>query len=332
MKRVLVTGADGFIGSHLVEGLLDRGYLVKGLAQYNSFGRLGWLEDIKSSNRDNLQIISGDIRDPFFVNDIVQECNAVLHLAALIAIPHSYISPSSYLETNVMGTLNVLNACKIRGDLKVVCTSSSEIYGSAQYVPIDELHPINAQSPYAASKIGADQLALSYIKSFDLPISIVRPFNTYGPRQSNRAVIPSIICQIVNGAKEIYLGDVTPTRDFSYVTDTVNGFIQMLEIEPSISEIINLGSDFEISIEKVVRLVSDIVGYSVRIKKDSQRLRPKNSEVNRLLADTEKAKKLLNWAPEFAGEEGFKRGLEKTVEWFQNPKNLEKYKTFEYIT
>jgi dTDP-glucose 4,6-dehydratase len=332
MKRVLVTGADGFIGSHLVEGLLDRGYLVKGLAQYNSFGRLGWLEDIKSSNRDNLQIISGDIRDPFFVNDIVQECNAVLHLAALIAIPHSYVSPSSYLETNVMGTLNVLNACKIRGDLKVVCTSSSEIYGSAQYVPIDELHPINAQSPYAASKIGADQLALSYIKSFDLPISIVRPFNTYGPRQSNRAVIPSIICQIVNGAKEIYLGDVTPTRDFSYVTDTVNGFIQMLEIEPSISEIINLGSDFEISIEKVVRLVSDIVGYSVRIKKDSQRLRPKNSEVNRLLADTEKAKKLLNWAPEFAGEEGFKRGLEKTVEWFQNPKNLEKYKTFEYIT
>ncbi len=332
MKRVLVTGADGFIGSHLVEGLLDRGYLVKGLAQYNSFGRLGWLEDIKSSNSDNLQIISGDIRDPFFVNDIVQECNAVLHLAALIAIPHSYVSPSSYLETNVMGTLNVLNACKIRGDLKVVCTSSSEIYGSAQYVPIDELHPINAQSPYAASKIGADQLALSYIKSFDLPISIVRPFNTYGPRQSNRAVIPSIICQIVNGAKEIYLGDVTPTRDFSYVTDTVNGFIQMLEIEPSISEIINLGSDFEISIEKVVRLVSDIVGYSVRIKKDSQRLRPKNSEVNRLLADTEKAKKLLNWAPEFAGEEGFKRGLEKTVEWFQNPKNLEKYKTFEYIT
>ena len=332
MKRVLVTGADGFIGSHLVEGLLDRGYLVKGLAQYNSFGRLGWLEDVKSSNGDNLQIISGDIRDPFFVNDIVQECNAVLHLAALIAIPHSYVSPSSYLETNVMGTLNVLNACKIRGDLKVVCTSSSEIYGSAQYVPIDELHPINAQSPYAASKIGADQLALSYIKSFDLPISIVRPFNTYGPRQSNRAVIPSIICQIVSGAKEIYLGDVTPTRDFSYVTDTVNGFIQMLEIESSISEIINLGSGFEISIEKVVHLVSDIVGSSVRIKKDSQRFRPKNSEVNRLLADTEKAKKLLNWAPNFSGPEGFKKGLVRTVEWFENPKNLEKYKAFEYTT
>lgn len=332
MNRVLVTGADGFIGSHLVEGLLDRGYLVRGLAQYNSFGRLGWLEDLNSPNSDNLEIISGDIRDPFFVHDIVQECYAVLHLAALISIPYSYVAPSSYLETNVMGTLNVLNACKIKGDLRLVCTSSSEIYGSAQYVPIDESHPISAQSPYAASKIGADQLALSFIKSFDLPISIARPFNTYGPRQSNRAVIPSIICQIVNGTEEIYLGDVTPTRDFSYVKDIVNGFIQILEIEPSISEIINLGSGFEISIEKVVHLVSNIVGSSVKIKKDPQRFRPKNSEVTRLFADTSKAKKLLNWSPEFAGEEGFERGLEKAVEWFKNPTNLEKYKTFEYMT
>ena len=332
MKRVLVTGADGFIGSHLVEGLLDRGYSVRALSHYNSFGWFGWLEDIESKYIENLEIISGDIRDPFFVNDLVQDCSAVLHLAALIAIPHSYKSVSAYLETNLMGTLNILNACKNKNSLRVICTSTSEIYGSAQYVPIDEEHPVNAQSPYAASKIAADQLAISFIHSFDLPISIARPFNTYGPRQSTRAVIPSIISQIVSGSKEIKLGDVTPTRDFSHVNDIVRGFILMLEIETPVPGIVNFGSGFEVSISEVVDLVSRITGNRVSVKVDRPRFRPKNSEVTRLLADNSKARKVLNWSPNYYGESGLNKGLTETIEWFKNPKNLEKYKPFEYIT
>ncbi len=332
MKRVLVTGADGFIGSHLVEGLLDSGYLVRALSQYNSFGWFGWLEDIESKYIENLEIIPGDIRDPFFVNDLVEDCFAVLHLAALIAIPHSYKSVSAYLETNLMGTLNILNACKNKNSLRLICTSTSEIYGSAQYVPIDEDHPVNAQSPYAASKIAADQLAMAFIHSFDLPISIARPFNTYGPRQSARAVIPSIISQILSGAKEIKLGDVTPTRDFSHVSDIVRGFILMLEVEPPLPGIVNFGSGFEISIAELVDLVSGITGNSVSVKLDQPRFRPRNSEVTRLLADNSKAKKVLNWSPKYYGESGLKKGLTETIEWFKNPKNLEKYKPFDYIT
>ena len=332
MRRVLVTGADGFIGSHLVEGLLDRGYSVRALSHYNSFGWFGWLEDIESKYIENLEIISGDIRDPFFVNDLVQDCSAVLHLAALIAIPHSYKSVSAYLETNLMGTLNILNACKNKNSLRVICTSTSEIYGSAQYVPIDEEHPVNAQSPYAASKIAADQLAISFIHSFDLPISIARPFNTYGPRQSTRAVIPSIISQIVSGSKEIKLGDITPTRDFSHVNDIVRGFILMLETETPVPGIVNFGSGFEVSISEVVDLVSGITGNTVSVKVDRPRFRPKNSEVTRLLADNSKAKTVLNWSPNYYGESGLKKGLTETIEWFKNPKNLEKYKPFEYIT
>ena len=231
-----------------------------------------------------------------------------------------------------MGTLNILNACKNKNSLRLICTSTSEIYGSAQYVPIDEEHPVNAQSPYAASKIAADQLAMSFIHSFDLPISIARPFNTYGPRQSTRAVIPSIISQIVSGAKEIKLGDITPTRDFSHVNDIVRGFILMLEIETPFRGIVNFGSGFEVSISEIVDLVSRITGNRVSVKVDQPRIRPKNSEVTRLLADNSKARKVLNWSPNYYGESGLKKGLTETIEWFKNPKNLEKYKPFEYIT
>lgn len=327
MKKILVTGADGFIGSHLVEKLVKIGYTVKAFVMYNSFNSWGWLDYIDEKIKNSIEIISGDIRDPFMVNKAMQDCDAVLHLAALIAIPFSYHAPSSYVNTNINGTLNVLQAAKIHGKIRVIHTSTSEVYGSAQYVPINEIHPINAQSPYAATKIGADQIALSFYKSFGMPVSILRPFNTYGPRQSNRAIIPTVITQILSGLNEIKVGNVTPTRDFSYIEDTVNGFIAALKSTSSDGEVINLGAGFEVSIKKTIEIIIKIMGKDVKIIFDTQRVRNEKSEVSRLYSDNSKAKEILNWKPLYTDIEGFSKGLEKTIEWFSNPMNTSVYKS-----
>lgn len=324
--KILVTGADGFIGSHLVEALVKKGYDVRAFVFYNSFSSWGWLEHIPKSVRENLDIFAGDVRDPNGVRKAMNGCDAVLHLAALIAIPYSYHSPDTYIDTNIKGTLNVLQAALDLGVKKVVHTSTSEVYGTAQFVPITEEHPLQGQSPYSASKIGADQLAYSFYSSFNLPVVIARPFNTYGPRQSARAVIPTIITQIANGKKEIKLGAVSPTRDFNFVKDTVSGFIAALESTNSLGEVINFGSNFEISIGDTVQLIGEIMNKEIEIISDEIRMRPKNSEVERLWADNSKAKRLLNWQPSFDGRGGFKRGLEETAEWFLNPSNLAAYK------
>ena len=330
MKKVLVTGADGFIGSHLVEKLEAQNYKVKALAQYNSFNSIGWLKDIELTQ--NIELFFGDIRDQNFVFELVKDCDVVLHLAALIAIPYSYVAPSSYVETNINGTLNVLNACKLNQVSRLVCTSTSEVYGTASYVPIDEEHALNAQSPYAASKIGADQLALSFARSYNLPITVIRPFNTYGPRQSNRAVIPTIITQILSGARNIKLGNTQPTRDFTYIDDTVAGFIRMIEKDDIFNEVINIGSGFEISIAETADLIASIMGIdNIKIVNEYKRVRPDDSEVERLFADISKAKNLLEWKPQLEGKAGFEIGLSKTIEWFTNPSNLQKYSSNSYV-
>lgn len=331
-KKVLVTGADGFIGSHLVELLLKYGYDVRAFVQYNSLGSWGWLDELSATAINSLDVIQGDIRDPYFVESAVKGVDSVLHLAALIAIPYSYLAPASYIQTNVLGTLNVLESTKKFGTDKVVITSTSETYGSAQYVPITEEHSLNAQSPYAASKIAADQLALSYHRSFDMPVTILRPFNTYGPRQSVRAVIPTIITQLVAGQRSIKLGSLNPTRDFTHVTDTANGFRQVLESDKVVGEVINIGSSFEISIGKTVELICQIIGTDIEVNRDSQRIRPLSSEVERLFAGTEKASRLIGWKPSYSSESGFIKGLENTVEWFSNEANLAKYKYLRYNT
>ena len=327
MKKVLVTGADGFIGSHLVERLINRGYKVRAMVLYNSFNSWGWLDSLDSQIKDSIEILSGDIRDPFSVNKAVKGCDCVIHLAALIAIPYSYNSPKSYLETNIDGTLNILQAVKENKCSKMVHISTSEVYGTAQYVPIDESHPKIGQSPYSATKIAADQLVISFNKSYDLPVSIVRPFNTYGPRQSNRAVIPTIITQILNGKKTIHLGNIKATRDFSYVQDTVEGIIAGMNSNLNIGKIVNLGAGFEISIEKTVKLIADILNKKINIVNDNKRYRPKESEVNRLFSDNTLAKKLLKWSPVYSGENGFRLGLEKTLDWFSDKKNMIYYKS-----
>lgn len=317
---VLVTGADGFIGSHLVELLLSQGYKVRALAQYNSFNHWGWLEDVNAC--DNLEIISGDIRDPHFCRHITQGIDIVFHLAALIAIPYSYVAPESYVSTNVTGTLNICQASLDNKVSRVIHTSTSEVYGTAQYVPIDELHPLQAQSPYSASKIGADAMAMSYFNAFDLPLTIVRPFNTYGPRQSARAVIPTIITQIANGEKQIQLGDVTPTRDFNYVSDTCRGFLALAQSDKTIGQTINIGSNFEISVGDTLNLIKEIMQSDVEFVLDQQRIRPDKSEVFRLWCDNSKINELTGFKPEV----DIRAGLTKTIEWFSQTENLAKYK------
>ena len=324
---ILVTGADGFIGSHLTEALVRQGYKVRAFVYYNSFNSWGWLDNCDEDVKGNFEVFAGDIRDPHGVKEAMKGCEAVLHLAALIAIPFSYHSPDSYVDTNIKGTLNVLQAARELGVKRVIHTSTSEVYGTAQFVPINESHPLKGQSPYSATKIAADQLAYSFYASFGLPVITIRPFNTYGPRQSARAVIPTIITQIANGVHEIMLGAVNPTRDFTYVGDTVDGFIAALGAKTGIGEVINLGSNFEISIKETAQLISETMGVSIKITSDRERVRPEKSEVERLWADITKAKELISWEPSYAGREGFKRGLTETIQWFLNSGNLNSYKS-----
>ena len=319
-KTVLVTGADGFIGSHLVEQLVAKGCKVKALAVYNSFNNWGWLEDI--SCLKEVEVICGDVRDPHFCKHISKDVDVIFHLAALIAIPYSYVAPDSYLDTNIKGTLNICQAALENGVKKVIHTSTSEVYGTAQYVPIDEKHPMQAQSPYSASKIGADAMAMSFFNAFNLPLTIARPFNTYGPRQSARAVIPTIITQIANGKKEIKLGDVSPTRDFNYVADTCRGFIALAESEKAVGQAVNIGSYFEISVGDTLNLIKKIMNSDVKFITEEARLRPGKSEVFRLWCDNSKIVELTDFEPQFSIEEGLKA----TIEWFSVEENLKKYK------
>ncbi len=328
--KVLVTGADGFIGSHLTETLVDKGYDVRAFVLYNSFNSWGWLDHSDPRIRKSLDVFAGDIRDPYGVRAAMKGCDAVLHLAALIAIPYSYHSPDTYIDTNIKGTLNVLQAARDLGVRRVVHTSTSEVYGTARFVPITEAHPLQGQSPYSASKIGADQLAYSFHASFGLPVVTARPFNTYGPRQSARAVIPTIITQLAQGARQIKLGAVTPTRDFNYVKDTVAGFMAALKSERGVGEVVNFGSNYEISVGDTARLIAKVMGKEVEILTDEARLRPSNSEVERLWADNTKARELFDWVPAYGGLDGFTRGLEQTVQWFINPQNLAAYKADRY--
>lgn len=329
-KRVLVTGADGFIGSHLVEHLVRQGCDVRAFVYYNSFNSWGWLDHSDPQVKNAIDVFAGDIRDPNGVRTAMEGCDVVMHLAALIAIPFSYHSPDSYVDTNVKGTLNVVQAAKALGVEKVVHTSTSEVYGTAQFVPITEEHPLQGQSPYSASKIGSDQIAHSFYASFETPVAIIRPFNTYGPRQSARAVIPTIITQIANGSEEIRLGATHPTRDFNYVADTVRGFCAVAESDASVGEVINVGSNYEISIGETAALIAECMGRDVKIVAEDQRMRPEKSEVERLWAGNEKAERLAGWTPEYAGREGFARGLTETIEWFSDPANLAQYKADTY--
>lgn len=321
-ERVLVTGADGFIGSHLVEHLVQKGYKVRAFVLYNSFNSYGWLDTFPKELLDKIEIFSGDIRDPNGMRVAMENIDTVYHLAALIAIPYSYHSPDNYVDVNIKGTLNVLQAAKMLKTKRVVVTSTSEVYGTAQYVPIDEKHPFQGQSPYSATKIGADRIAESFYRSFDMPITIVRPFNTYGPRQSARAVIPTIITQLLNNETEIKLGDITPTRDLTFVKDTVSGFEKIANCYHTIGEEINIATQSEISIGDLAQIIIDKINPKAKIITDSDRLRPEKSEVRRLFGSNEKLKKLTDWKQEFT----FEQGIEETIEWFRNPENLKKYK------
>ncbi len=325
-RKILVTGAGGFIGSHLTEMLVNRGYDVRAFVHYNSFNSWGWLDSANNSIKNNIEVIAGDICDPYIVKKAVLGCDAIFHLAALIAIPYSYHAPASYIETNIKGTLNIVQAARECEIEKLVHTSTSEVYGTGKFVPITEEHPLQAQSPYAASKIGADQVAISFYKSFGTPVAIIRPFNTYGPKQSARAIIPTVITQIISGKRKIKLGALSPTRDFNFVEDTVKGFIDIAESDGTVGEVINVGSNFEISIGDTVNLISEIIGKTIEIETDLQRNRPTKSEVERLWADNRKAKELTNWKPKYGGREGFRKGLEKTICWFSDKENLKRYK------
>ena len=325
--NILITGADGFIGSHLTEKLVRAGHNVKAFVFYNSFNSWGWLDHCSNDVKGHFEVFSGDIRDPNGVRDALIGCESVLHLAALIAIPYSYHSPDTYIDTNIKGTLNLLQAAKAVGVRRFIQTSTSEVYGTARFVPINESHPLLGQSPYSATKIAADQLAYSFFASFGLPVVIARPFNTYGPRQSARAVIPTIIAQLAKGQKQIKLGAITPTRDFNFVDDIVKGFIMALESDAGLGEFINFGNNYEISVGDTALLIAELMGLDIEIISDEERLRPENSEVERLWADNHKAKQLFGWEPEYAGRDGFKRGLIKTIEWFNQPDNLARYKS-----
>lgn len=321
MKKILVTGADGFIGSHLTEMLVEKGYNVRALAQYNSFNNLGWLEKLNCKN--DIEIFSGDIRDPNYCESISKNIDTIFHLAALIGIPYSYLAQDQYIDTNVKGTLNICQAAKKNNVSRLINTSTSEVYGTAKYVPIDENHPLQPQSPYSASKIGSDMTAMSFFYSFNLPVTIARPFNTYGPRQSARAIIPTIITQIAVGNKEIKLGDISPTRDFNYVKDCCRGFIKLAENKNTIGEIINIGSRTEISISDLFNLIKELMSADVKLLTDKQRKRPSKSEVFRLLCDNSKITKLVN----FKSEVNIKEGLKKTIDWITKPENLRAYKS-----
>jgi dTDP-glucose 4,6-dehydratase len=328
--KTLVTGADGFIGSHLVEALVRSGTPVRAFSLYNSFYTAGWLDSLPEDILKEIEIFRGDIRDSGSVRAAMKGCQSVAHLAALIGIPYSYEAPHSYIETNITGTLNLLQAAREFEVRKFIQTSTSEVYGTAKYVPINEHHPLLGQSPYSASKIGSDQLAYSFYSSFNLPVTILRPFNTFGPRQSMRAVIPSVIVQIASGVKQLKIGSVTPTRDFSYVEDTVNGFVKALESDSS-GETINLGSNFEISISATIEKIVKLMDANVESIEDKTRLRPEKSEVERLWADNTKARNLLDWQPKYAGESGFEVALVKTIEWFKNPSNINLYSSDQYV-
>ncbi len=322
--KILVTGADGFIGSHLVEKLVSLNFKVKAFVFYNSMNSYGWLNNIDQKILNNIEIISGDIRDYNFLEKNTKNIDVIYHLAALIAIPQSYYSPKSYIDTNIIGTYNILEASKKNNLSKVIITSTSEVYGSAQTIPIAENHSLNAQSPYAATKTAADQLALSFYKSFNLPVTILRPFNTYGPRQSARAIIPTIITQLLNNSKILKIGNTKPTRDFTYIEDTVNAFVQLTKYN-LFGEIINVGNKFEISISDIIDIFRNDFGYDFKLKIDPNRTRSKKSEVNRLFADNSKAKKLIKWKSEYSGISGFKKGLKKTINWFSDTKNIKNY-------
>lgn len=320
-KRVLVTGADGFIGSHLTEMLVKRGAKVRALSQYNSFNNWGWLEEIE--NLGSVEVVTGDIRDPHFVKSITRNVDVVFHLAALIAIPYSYAAPDSYVQTNVTGTLNVVQAALDNSVKRIIHTSTSEVYGTARYVPINEAHPLQPQSPYSATKIAADAIAMSFYNTFNLPLTIVRPFNTYGPRQSARAVIPTAITQILAGNKTIKLGSLTPTRDFNYVEDTCRGFLALAECDSAVGETVNIGSNYEVSIGDTIKLIAEIIGHDVEILSDDVRVRPGKSEVGRLWCDNTKIRELTGFQPEV----NLKEGLRRSIDWFSDPANLKRYKT-----
>ena len=320
MKKVLVTGADGFIGSHLTELLLSEGYSVRALSQYNSFNNWGWLEGI---SHPELEIVCGDVRDAAFCRHIAEGCSTIFHLAALIAIPYSYVAPESYVDTNIKGTLNICQAALDKGVGKVLVTSTSEVYGTALYVPIDEKHPRQPQSPYSATKIGADAIAKSFYNAFDLPVTIVRPFNTYGPRQSARAIIPTIITQIANGMREIHTGDLTPTRDFNFVEDTCRGFLSIARARNTAGEEINIATSREVSMQQTLETIARLMGADVRWVKDPERCRPSKSEVFRLLGSNDKIRTLTGWEPKVSLAEGLRR----TIGWFTDPDNLKRYKS-----
>jgi len=321
MKKVLVTGADGFIGSHLTEMLIKKNFHVSALSHYNSFNNWGWLEGLDCL--DQVEVLTGDIRDPHYCKFITKDIDIVFHLAALIAIPYSYVAPDSYVDTNIKGTLNICQAAKENGVSRVIHTSTSEVYGTAQYVPINESHPLQPQSPYSASKIAADAMAMSFYNSFELPVVIARPFNTYGPRQSARAVIPTIITQICSGEKTIKLGDITPTRDFNYVEDTCRGFIALSECEEAIGQTVNIGSNSEISIEETLNIIRELMDSNVEFLVDKQRLRPENSEVFRLWCDNTLIRNLTGFEPQVQ----IRQGLQRTIDWITKPNNLEHYKS-----
>jgi dTDP-glucose 4,6-dehydratase len=329
-KKILVTGSDGFIGSHLTEKLLRLGCNVRAFVYYNSFNSWGWLDHTSEEIRKEIDVFAGDIRDPHGVRKAIQGCDVVFHLAALIAIPYSYHSPDTYVDTNVKGTLNVVQAARELNIEKIIHTSTSEVYGTAKFVPITEVHPLQGQSPYSASKIGADQIAMSFYSSFKTPVAIIRPFNTYGPRQSARAVIPTIILQIANRAKTVKLGSLHPTRDFNYINDTVQGFIAVAKSDRTVGEEINVGSNYEISIGDTLALISKVMEADIEVETDEERVRPEKSEVERLWADNTKIKELTDWKPNYGGREGLEQGLRKTVNWFTDPENIKKYKAHIY--
>jgi NAD dependent epimerase/dehydratase len=329
-KKILVTGAGGFIGSHLTERLMREGHDVRAFVHYNAFSSWGWLDHLEPELRKSLDVFQGDVRDAGGVRTAMRGRDVVLHLAALIAIPYSYHSPDTYVQTNVTGTLNIVQAARDLDVQKVVHTSTSEVYGTARFVPITEEHPLQGQSPYSATKIGADQIALSFHAAFGTPVAVIRPFNTYGPRQSARAVIPTVITQIAAGNRRIKLGALTPTRDFNFVSDTVGGFIKVAEADAAVGEVVNVGSGFEVSIGDTARMIAKVMGADIAIECDAERLRPAKSEVERLFAGNDKAERLCGWKPEFGGIDGFARGLRLTAEWFADPENRRAYKADRY--
>ena len=329
-KRFLVTGADGFIGSHVCEHLVSEGHTVRAFAYYNSFGTWGWLDTLEPAVKAEIDVVMGDVRDSSMVRRAVRGSDVVLHLAALIGIPYSYLAPQSYVDTNVTGTLNVLEAVRELDTERMVQASTSEVYGSALFTPITEEHPLQGQSPYAASKIGADQMALAYHRSFGTPVAVMRPFNTYGPRQSIRAVLPTMIVQALKGSEALQLGSLEPTRDFNYVTDIARGFAMMGLSDAGLGTVTNFGSNFEISIGQVVEAVAEAVGRPLAVQTQAERVRPEGSEVDRLWADNTRARELFGWVPEYGGLDGFHRGIKETVSWFSDPANRAGYKVNHY--